>query len=685
MPNIAKKAALALCITLAASVASAASPYIDLAKEALDGQVRITPAETLNTGKAPYVFQTSYQSSDWSGKLHKRMLVNNADNAFKLGANPSWEASELLTQAHNPRTIATYNSVTNKTVLFNLTTLSHKDQIALSSRAGGSFDTQLGEERVRYLSGERELEQNASTITNTTFRKRSNLLGDIVHSIPVLVSNARNANTDKKAQRFVVNQSSRPDVVYVGANDGMLHAFHAESGSELFAYIPSPLIAKLSTLTSIDYQHDAYMDGNIGIGEVQIDSVWKTILSAGMGAGAKGVFALDISTPNDFMNGLGALFEFTEQDDADIGYITCAPSIIKLTTNRGREAYFVAVPSGYNSSNRNGDAFLFLLSLDKKPSEPWMLNRNYFKIKAANSNPDNANALAAPAFVLSAQGTATLTYAGDLQGNLWRFDLQKDLDKPNVASIIFTAKDHQGNSQPISAQPLITNAPQGGYLVLFGTGKYVEAADKDPQGFKTNSFYAVRDSTKGNAAIAGRDELTQRKLTRTTKGSKTGYTVTGGAFNYGENFSDKKGWYIDFANSTKSGERSIESATAEHGHVFFNTHTPGTNIQAPKNNTYVLNVLTGFSASQDSITGYSTTNVVLTRPIVVLDSEITSKEPSGRTTVKTNYSVIMIEPNSHGNSVEIIESGSFSASPAGRLSWREIQNWRELNSIQNSK
>ncbi len=685
MLDLNKKAALALCITLAASVASAASPFVDLAKEALDGQVKITPTETLNTGKASYVFQTSYRSSDWSGKLHKRMLVNNADNSFKLGANPSWEAGELLTEAHNPRTIATYNSVTNKTVLFNLTNLAHKDQMALSSLAGGSFDAQLGEERIRYLSGERELEQSASTITITTFRKRSSLLGDIVHSIPVLVGKADNANADKKAQRFLANQSSRPDVVYVGANDGMLHAFHAESGSELFAYIPSPLIAKLSTLTSLNYQHDAYMDGNIGIGAVQIDGVWKTVLSAGMGAGAKGVFALDISTPNDFMNGLGALFEFTEQDDADIGYITCAPSIIKLTTNRGREAYFVAIPSGYNSSNSNGDAFLFLLSLDKKPSESWMLNRNYFKIKAANSNPHNANALAAPAFVLSAQGSANLAYAGDLQGNLWRFDLQKDLDKPNVARIIFTAKDHQGNSQPISAQPLITNAPQGGYLVLFGTGKYVEAADKDPQGFKTNSFYAVRDSTKGNTAISGRDELAQRKLTRTTKGRKTGNTVSGAAFNYGENSSDKKGWYIDFASSNKSGERSIEPAMAEHGYVFFNTHTPGTNLQAPSSNSYALNVLTGFSASQDSITGYSTTNVVLTRPIVVLDSEITSKETSGRTVVKTNYSVITIEPSARGNSVEIIESGSFRASPAGRLSWREIQNWRELNSIQNSK
>jgi type IV pilus assembly protein PilY1 len=371
-----------------------------------------------------------------------------------------------------------------------------------------------------------------------------------------------------------------------------------------------------------------------------------------------------------------------------MGYITGTPAIVKINFNKSsshNEGYFVVVTSGYNSSNANGDVFLYLLSLDKDSTSPWILNSNYYKIKTSNSNPSLANALTSPALVLTAQGTLRYAYSGDLQGNIWRFNFTEGIAKSGAPTMIFSSKDSNGNHQKITAPPVTTIAPEGGYLVLFGTGKYVEESDKNRSQFKTQSFYAIRDSTKDKEKIAGRNDLAPRQLSSITTQGKTAFTISGQEFNYGSGTNIKHGWYMDFVNSSKTGERSISSAVIAQGQLFFNTHIPTDLAHQASSNSYALNALSGLSTNTENTTGYNTQHAISGHPLLILESTIQNQTPTKKLIVNTTFSVLTISSNGTHNALNIVESGTFKTDHAGRLSWREIQNWRELNAPKNPK
>jgi len=126
-------------------------------------------------------------------------------------------------------------------------------------------------------------------------------------------------------QTFRDDAKASTAAVYVGANDGMLHAFDVAAGRELFAYVPASMLPRMNQLTAPGYVHRPYVDGEIGIGAARLGGEWKTILTAGMGGGAQGLFALDISNPADFGGGMGAVLDFTDGDDGDIGNLIGAP------------------------------------------------------------------------------------------------------------------------------------------------------------------------------------------------------------------------------------------------------------------------------------------------------------------------------------------------------------------------
>lgn len=217
---------------------------------------------------------------------------------------------------------------------------------------------------------------------NGIFRARRSVLGDIIHSAPVYAGAPSAASPDAEYPAFQTRYAKRAGAVYVGSNDGMLHGFEADTGAELFAYIPNALLPSLSLLTQPYYVHRPYVDGGIAVADAKVEGKWRTVLAAGMGAGAPGVFALDVSDPARFDEGTGALWEFTESDDSDIGHITAAPQIAKFrTAAKGAAAdyeYFVVVPGGWNPSKADGagksgghgQATLFLLSLQKDPQAP---------------------------------------------------------------------------------------------------------------------------------------------------------------------------------------------------------------------------------------------------------------------------------------------------------------------------
>jgi type IV pilus assembly protein PilY1 len=333
---------------------------------------------------------------------------------------------------------------------------------------------------------------------------------------------------------------------------------------------------------------------------------WKTVLTAGMGQGAQGLFALDVTQPQQFMTGKRVLFEFTEQDDPDIGFVTAAPAIVKINTGKNNYQYFVAVTNGHNSANTNNDAFLFLLSLDKRLTTPWVKDSNYYKIRipyqAASPNP-----LSAPGLVLNAEQALSYAYAGDWHGNLWRFDFTKSRPASVAPEILFTAQDSQGLPQPITAPPVVAFGPHEGYLVLFGTGRLSDNHNSSQR----NSFYAIYDdakSNKKNRYVTSRAQLAQRQVEQIKLAEKSSAKVTGQPFTYGTAASDKKGWYLDLPGSDAHFpcvERSVSKGVIAYGTVFFNTVIPQSAScnEAGSSISYALDTVTGIADSTNQKLG----------------------------------------------------------------------------------
>jgi len=659
------------------------------------GQATDNDAQRTNTA----IFQASFNSLSWSGYLRKfpgpSANIKNKIGSSLHSGSAEWDAGAILT--HNTelhgRSIVTLNSETNTTVPFELDRLPVDVQHAFNKSPGSNAMDNFGIQRVQYLYGDRQWEKPGSAGDAPTFRIRTSVLGDIINSTPVYVGAPSKNTYGPGYQAFFLQANNRKSAVYVGANDGMLHAFSADTGAEFFSYIPSPLLAKLPALSYPSYQHTFYMDGNISAGEAKIAGTWKTVLAAGIGRGAKGLFALDVTRPDIPPTNGRVMFEFTDRDDADIGYILSSPAIIKIRSkNPGNgvapagndDRYFIAVPNGHNASTATGDNFLFLLSLDHRPGSPWVINKDYYKLRTTSTTSSAINALTSPAIMTDTQGAATVAYAGDLQGNVWRFDFSRASNPSAIKpTIVFTAKDSSNDYQPISATPVVSYAPGGRYLIQFGTGKYLEPADAEPASFKSNSFYTLRDTLAAGYVVAGRAELTSRILSGAKVDGVSGFKSTGADFTFGVGANTSKGWYIDFPSSNLTGERSISSALLAYGNIYFNTFTPGKQCaKAGMTNSYTFGALTGKAISTTSLTGRRSTTAIVGTPLLI-QNELTSGVPDsfGRRVDTQRYSIINFD-NTKNRSIptdtDQTQADFKIELKSGRLSWREIQNWQDL-------
>jgi type IV pilus assembly protein PilY1 len=576
-------------------------------------------------------------------------------------------------EGRNIYTAVDQNDGTLAMVPFTWTSLSATQQALLDVAPGARSVDGHGAQRLAYLRGDRSLE-------GTLFRRRSSVLGDSVHSTPVLVAKT----------------STRRAVIYLGANDGMLHAFDAMEGNELFAYIPDALISTLNRLPDPTYQHRAYVDGPASAGEAVIGGVRKTVLVSGMGGGAQGVFALDVSDPARFGES-GVLWEFTDRDDSMIGNVTALPQIAKVRTRLsdgvGTYRYFAVVASGLNNYANDGHissagkGALFLLALDKPRDVAWQLNVNYYRLITPISDSSLANALSTPVLAGDASGALRYAYAGDLQGNLWRFDFSgnapwSDAVGPGANKTpLFVARDADRRRQPISAQPLLAYASAGGFIVMFGTGRLIESADRARTSFAPQSYYAIIDSLRDPPELVfGRSELAERVVEGTTGASLL--RISGDRMS-----ADSKGWYVDFLEAETTGERAISSGMLASGEVLFNTLLPGADIcDTQRSRSYVLNALTGLP--DDSSMAYLVTppvpivglllNDYAPLPMLLVQAAVrTQADPVGRISVQKTLNVVNVTAQQPGRPVL---AGRISLTRrAGRLSWREVANWRELH------
>lgn len=338
-----------------------------------------------------------------------------------------------------------------------------------------------GDAIVNFLRGDRSEEQSPDNPAGE-LRRRLSILGDIIHSPPKYVAAPNQGFNFNGYDSFVSSNQNRPARVYVGANDGMLHAFDAETGDEVFAYIPSMVTANLGRLSRLPYTHTYFVDGQIATGDVFFDGAWHTVLVGGLGAGGKGFYALDITdadVPSESALTNRLLWEIDDSNE-DIGFSYSRPTITRLNDNR----WYAIVGNGYNSES--GKAKLLIIDIE---------NGNVRDIETDNSGRnDNPNGLSSPALIdTDGDNRADIAYAGDIDGNLWKFDLTSNNPAQWRAAFNGQALLALGDDQPIIIPPdVVPNSATGGYFVYVGTGRAFAPEDLETR--DVQSLYGVIDN-----------------------------------------------------------------------------------------------------------------------------------------------------------------------------------------------
>ncbi|MET0542214.1 MAG: PilC/PilY family type IV pilus protein [Variovorax sp.] len=670
------------------------------------------PSTRVTTGESAYIYQASFNPDQWSGDVRALALTVDANGSLNVGdaGNAPWSAATQLDAAMLP---SARNIVIGRVDATRAVANAFRWSELEDAAAGYSLKTALdkplpaagadglGEQRLDFLRGDRSLE-------GTTFRRRSSRLGDFVNS-GVAWSGAPSRGYSSSAYlQFYAANKDRTKAIFAGANDGMLHAFDAATGNELFGYIPSWMGPHLATLASTSYNsglHRSYVDATPRIAEAEFaNGDWKTVLVGGTGAGGQGVFALDVTNPAAF-DASKVLWEFTDRDDVDMGNVIGRPRILKLRTSAptatGAPTYrsFAVVASGVNNSQPDGFAStsgspaLFLLDLSKPIGTAWTLNRNYFKIVFPVDG--TLTATVAPGLIdfsatTGAAGEVQLVYAGDLYGNLWKLDFARNgsatwdlahlaaLDTPGTATPLFIARDGAGQRQPISMAPKLIAAPNRTLLVSFGTGKYLEATDSlvSPS-TQLQSIYTLFDggSQSGDPAgsasvIAGRG-----RLMAGTANAATG-VVTMPAFVWGRPATDgdatqRAGWFFDLP---VRGERQLSPMDN------FGRTLVAASLIPPAAASEVCGSGSGHLYTIDIANGsgnvVTSTVGALGAPVVMQVNDATSGSvgSDGRGTSSTRGRVFVPGANSpFPLDVEITKQSVF-----GVLNWRRIDNYLDL-------
>jgi type IV pilus assembly protein PilY1 len=543
------------------------------------------------------IYQAKFNSGDWSGHL-LAFAIDNSNGS--IGASATWDAAGKIPAANN-RQIFTFNtdsSATVKGIRFEWDGLSSSQQTALKTSDSDS----LGPQRLDYLRGIRTQERQ----NGGTFRNRGNLLGDIVNSDPLFVGVENHGNqwlpgvegSSYLAFRNNEDYLNRRKMIYVGANDGMLHAFNAEkasanAGTEVFAYVPHAVFDHLIDLTSPSYSHQYYVDGSPVVADVYFDGAWRTLLVGTTGAGGRGVFGLDVTDPTSFDEN-NVLWEFTQADDPDLGYTLSEPSIFRMQDGH----WAVIVANGYNSDA--GKAVLFIL--DAK--DGGVIKK--IDTESAGNGVVAKNGLSSP-IAIDVNGDRIIDdiYAGDLLGNVWKFDVSSihpadwdiayEQDSSPAPLFVACANDSDpclpADRQPITAKLQVgqVGASQtGGMMVYFGTGKYFEEGDEQagspPQ---MQTFYGIWDQNTGDSAddiFSDRASLQQQTIdfeaTAVNSAGHTAAFIARVTSQNAVNYAEKRGWFLNFITPSGllEGERVVSYPFLRNGRLLFTTLIPNSDL-----------------------------------------------------------------------------------------------------------
>jgi len=517
------------------------------------------------------IFQARYDSRDWSGQIL----------AYEVGSDGALAEEKWDTNtnggipAHGDRNILTWISPATgaeSAVNFTWDNLSATEQLALTLDVATADVSLEGPRRVNWLRGDQSLEG-----VNANYRVRSHLLGDIVNSNPYFhwgqnYGFSRLSGTAGISYAaYLGAKKTKPPMLYVGANDGMLHGFNATTGVESFAYIPKSAFGNLASLTKPDYTHSYFVDGSPLVIDAYWDDTWHTILVGSSAAGGGSVFAIDVSDPAN-VDASDVLWDFHTAAGASnkLGLSMSNPVLTRLASGD----WVALFGNGYNS----GDTVkLFVVNLKTGnlikaiDTEVSGSDNGLGDILAVDSNSDRI---------------AEYVYAGDLNGNVWKFDLSSSnsnqwklaFKSGNTPKPLFVAKAPDGSTQAITAGMTSGRHPDGGIMIYFGTGKYFERGDSlvanSPQ---LQSFYGIRDN---GSQISARSNLQQQIITYegtpTLRGGTAEFAVRI-VSNTTVDYSAKAGWYLDLIGPSAAGgagERVIDQAILRNGRVIFPTLIP---------------------------------------------------------------------------------------------------------------
>lgn len=590
-------------------------------------------------GSLKYVAEFNKDAN--SGTINAYPLLNTG----VFDTEPIWSAGSKLTSAASRQvltnrvdrsTVGGLTQVSQVGMPFTYSADAIESDAATAYRtalAGGTSTDALTRAQllVDYMRGVR------TSGERTLFRSRdaTNIMGMVVNSSPWLQSSKSSARfsdgdfgADAPSYRsFVVGKTSKDSLLWVGANDGMLHAFKSLDGTPVMSFVPSPLVSRLSSaLDASNTSAVSLMDGSPYVGDVLVaagttSASWRSYLFSSLGRGGRGVFALDVSTPSALTEAnAGSVFKwmFTGSDDPDLGYNLTDPvrhnvsgqatPIVRL--NNGK--FGLLVPNGYKSAN--GLAAMFVLFVDGPDATGWQATgtaQSY--VKLLTNATDAGNGMMGVTWVdLNNDGIADVLYGTDLKGQVWKFDIrsadtaqwQSAFISSTVPVPFFTAKDANNVALPITTAPVTSFPKFGGVMLSFATGQSIETGDF-PNSGKTQRFFSVWDrggyaedqiypfvATTGQTnpkPLPGTgtrpinsDAFLKLALRRNDAGQVYRVTIKSdgtevpvpAAAMVSFDAATQDGWLFDFPSS---GEAVISSPVGLQGFVFFTSVRPQTN------------------------------------------------------------------------------------------------------------
>ena len=509
-------------------------------------------SQQLVAGVSRY-YQTGFDSADWSGSLRAYQL-----NAAGQPGTLLWSTDNTFTPGSPAGDFQTWRKAENGAAA-GAVALDHHTWAALAPVQQQQLET---EAQRAGLTGNGQGQRLLNWVRGTAdadLRIRSRLLGDVIHSAPVLVSAEHHSLPGNQGANYTAYQqqrrSSMIEAILVGANDGFLRMFDT-SGRHLYSYLPAAAHTGLGVRARPDYsggnQHRSGVDGRITVADVRLGQQWSTVAAAGLGAGGKGLFAVRLFDEAEGNAARGVLWEADAGQLTALGHIYAQPSIARL-----HGVPVLITGNGYGSTAQGAALLIFDLHSGALLKQLDVSDR---------AGAIRANGLSAPVLQFDADGELQAAFAGDLHGQLWKFELDSaDAGQWRVAhggQPLFSA----AAGQPITVQPRLHPKMTGDAdLLLFGTGKLLEAVDlADTQ---VQAFYAVLDTPSLPAAGLTPASLQKQRIsTAADPGSGQAVRTIDATL---PDWSSQYGWYLPL--DGVAGERVTQAAVIRHSRVMFTT------------------------------------------------------------------------------------------------------------------